>query len=276
MATRREIFDRLVVAAESVYGVHEARQIAQMVLSARGGVSLTDLVVRGDEEVDIEDLEQILVELSAARPVQYILGVAEFCGANFAVGEGVLIPRPETEELVARVAASSPKSLLDVGTGSGCIAVSLARMLPRADVWAVDISEDALHYAAMNSRKAGVDIRLMKADALSLPDFGRKFDAVVSNPPYIPISERESMRRNVTEYEPSLALFVDDDDPLLFYRRIAQQARGMLNAEGKVWFEIHENFAEEVHHMLLCEGYTDVEIFNDINEKARIVCARVW
>lgn len=276
MATRREIFDRLVTAAESVYGVQEARQIAQMVLSVRAGVSLTDLVVRGDEGVVIEDMEQILVELSAARPVQYILGVAEFCGADFTVGEGVLIPRPETEELVSKVAVSSPTSLLDIGTGSGCIAVSLARLLPKADVWAVDISDDALRYAAMNVKRTGVDIHLMKADALSLPDFGVKFDAVVSNPPYIPRSEREAMRRNVTEYEPSLALFVEDDDPLLFYRRIAQQARGMLNAEGRVWFEIHENFAEEVQHMLLCEDYTDVEIFNDINDKARIVCGRVW
>lgn len=276
MFSRREIFDKLRQTAESVYGDEEARQIAQMVLYARTRTTLTDLVLRGDEVVEIKDLEDILSELSASRPVQYILGEAEFCGMDFTVGEGVLIPRPETEELVARVAESSPRSLLDVGTGSGCIAISLARILPKSDIWAVDISDEALHYARHNAKQAGVDIRIMRADALAMPDFGVKFDAVVSNPPYIPISERAQMRRNVVDYEPSLALFVDDDDPLLFYRRIAQQARGMLNEGGRVWFEIHENFAQEVRHMLLCEEYTDVDIFSDINDKARIVCGRVW
>ncbi len=275
MSSRREIFDRLVEASEPLYGMQEARQIARMVLFARTSTTLIDMVLRGDESVDIEDLEQITASLAAARPVQYILGEAEFCGMNFVVGDGVLIPRPETEELVHRVAALSPERVLDVGTGSGCIAISLARLVPKADIWAVDISEQALSYASLNARRAGVEIHLMCADALDMPDFGVKFDVVVSNPPYIPLSERAQMRRNVVDYEPSMALFVTDDDPLLFYRRIAQQSRRMLTERGEVWFEIHENFGNQMQSMLLDEGYCDVQLFADINDKSRIVCGRM-
>ncbi|MDE6857878.1 MAG: peptide chain release factor N(5)-glutamine methyltransferase, partial [Alistipes sp.] len=172
-------------------------------------------------------------------------------------------------------AATCPASLLDIGTGSGCIAVSAARLLPGAEVWAVDISAEALAFARRNAARSGAEVRFVQADALRMPDLGRRFEAVVSNPPYIPLSERESMRRNVTEYEPATALFVPDDDPLLFYRAIARQAHRLLAPGGRLWFEVHETFADEVAAMLRREGFADVEIYADINDKPRMVCGRM-
>lgn len=275
MTTRRDILDRLTAAAEPLYGAAEARQIARMVLSARTGATLTQMVVEPDAGAEIADLERIAREIAAARPVQYILGEAEFCGLTFEVGEGVLIPRPETEELVRRIVGTHPASLLDIGTGSGCIAVSAARLLPDAEVWAVDISSEALAYAGRNAARSGAKVRFIQADALCMPDLGRRFEAVVSNPPYIPLSERQSMRRNVTEYEPATALFVPDDDPLLFYRSTARQAHGFLAPGGRLWFEVHEAFANDVARMLAGEGFADVEIHADINDKPRMVCSRM-
>ena len=275
MISRREIVERLTAAAAPIYGADEARQIARMILEARTGTTLTQLVVEPDAGVEIEDMERIEAAIAAGRPVQYVLGEAEFCGMRFCVGEGVLIPRPETEELVMRVAAARPQSVIDIGTGSGCIAVSVARLLPEADVWAVDLSGEALAYARSNAERLDAGVHFVQADALALPDMGRRFDAVVSNPPYIPHSERRDMRRNVTDYEPAMALFVDDSDPLLFYREIAGQAAGLLTVGGRLWFEVHERYAGEVAGLLVNRGFDDVEIFNDINDKPRIVCGRM-
>lgn len=275
MTTRRSILDRLTAAAEPIYGTAEARQIARMVLSARTGATLTQMVVEPDAAAEIADLERIEREIAAARPVQYVLGEAEFCGLTFEVGEGVLIPRPETEELVRRIAATRPSSLLDIGTGSGCIAVASAALLPGAEVWAVDISAEALAFARRNAARSGAEVRFVQADALRMPDLGRRFEAVVSNPPYIPASERRTMRRNVTEYEPAAALFVPDDDPLLFYRAIARQAHTLLAPGGRLWFEVHEAFAADVAAMLYGEGFAGTETYADINDKPRMVCSRI-
>ena len=274
MIPRREIVGRLTSAAEPLYGGSEARQIARMILEARTGTTLTQLAVEPDAAVAFDDMESVAAEIAAGRPVQYVLGEAEFCGMMFSVGEGVLIPRPETEELVAHVAEARPRSVLDICTGSGCIAVSLARMLPATEVWAVDLSAEALAYARRNAARLDADVRFVQADALAIPDFGRRFDAVVSNPPYIPNSERESMRLNVTGYEPAMALFVDDSDPLLFYRAIARQSGSLLAAGGALWFEVHEMFADDVARLLERECFEDVVICRDINDKPRIVCGR--
>ena len=275
MSSRREIAERLTAAAAPLYGAEEARQIARMILEARTGTTLTQLVVDPDAEVEIADVAEIEADIAAGRPVQYVLGEEEFCGLRFRVGEGVLIPRPETEELVRRVAAERPRSVLDIGTGSGCIAIALARLLPEAEVRAVELSQEALAFARQNARRLGAEVEFVQGDALAMPDMGRRFDAVVSNPPYIPRSERASMRRNVTGYEPAMALFVDDGDPLLFYRAIARQAAGLLSAGGRLWFEVHERFAGGVAGLLAAEGLDNVEIFNDINDKPRIVCGRM-
>ncbi|MFR9594218.1 MAG: peptide chain release factor N(5)-glutamine methyltransferase, partial [Rikenellaceae bacterium] len=211
----------------------------------------------------------------------YIIGETEFCDMIFKVQEGVLIPRPETEELVRWVAGEhrgkSPR-IADIGTGSGVIAVSLSKLLPSSEVWAVDISPEALAQAGANGALNGVDVNFVEGDALQgvehfLPE--QKYDIIISNPPYIPQSEGESMRKNVMDFEPHLALFVDDCDPLIFYRAIAPSSTKLLTNCGKLYFEIHEDFAHDMVAMLQSIGYQRVECRHDINDKPRMICAQL-
>ena len=193
------------------------------------------------------------------------------------VSEGVLIPRPETEELVEWVASEAPHGakIVDVCTGSGCIAIALSRRVKQSRVWGIDISKEALSIAHRNAEKYAPTIELVEGDALA--DFSQlidgEVDVIVSNPPYIPNSDRELMRRNVTEHEPHIALFVEDDDPLLFYRSIARTAHKMLSMGGKIYFEIYENFAVEMVDMLTNEGFVNVVVREDFRAKQRMVCA---
>lgn len=229
-----------------------------------------------DNECQIDDFQTIITQLSAARPVQYVLGQAQFCDLTFEVREGVLIPRPETEELVARVAADATEGarILDVGTGSGAIAVSLAKMVKGAKVVAVDISDIALEIAAKNAAKNGVDVEVIKADALADMSHLGQFDIIVSNPPYIPQSDLSSMNRNVVDYEPHTALFVADNDALCFYRSIAQNGLTMLRSGGGLYFEIYEQFGSQIAAMLEGMGYRDVVVAKDIFGKDRMVWSR--
>lgn len=278
MATRREIFRALTEAGAELYGEAEARQIAEMVLESRG-VSRNMLLVEPNEPLDFPDLEDVINDIRAWRPVQYIIGSAEFAGLDFEVSDVVLIPRPETEELVDWVASEldNEATILDVGTGSGCIAIALARAVRGSSVWALDISPEALAVARQNGAKYAQNVQFVEGDALS--DFSvlfpEKFDAVVSNPPYIPDSDCALMRRNVTDYEPYTALFVPDNDPLLFYRSIARTARTMLKSGGKLYFEIYESLAEEMKTMLRSEGYDEIVVREDFRGKPRMICAKV-
>lgn len=278
MATRREIFRALTEAGAELYGEAEARQIAEMVLESRG-VSRNMLLVEPNEELQFPDLDSVLNDIRAWRPVQYIIGTAEFSGMDFEVSDAVLIPRPETEELVDWIASEvgDSASILDVGTGSGCIAIALSRAVSGSSVCALDISADALAVARRNGAKYAPDVRFVEGDALSdfSAMFAEKFDIVVSNPPYIPDSDSRLMRRNVTDYEPYTALFVPDNDPLLFYRSIARTALRMLKAEGKLYFEIYESLADEMQRMLLDEGYCEIVVREDFRGKPRMICARV-
>ena len=280
MATRREIFLHLVAVASECYPEVEARQIAEMILLAKGAISRNDLLIEPNIELEIPDLDIIADELSSWRPVQYIVGKAEFADMELTVREGVLIPRPETEELVDWVAreAKSDAHILDVCTGSGCIAIALKRMVKSGEVWAMDISTDALAIARENGAEYAPDVHFVEGDALT--DFsthfeGVTFDAIVSNPPYIPDSDRALMRPNVLEHEPDLALFVEDSDPLIFYRAIAQTGRKVLKADGRLYFEIYESLVEEMKEMLEREGYTDIVVREDFRGKPRMICARV-
>ena len=277
MATRREIFNTLCHAAQC-YGEQEARQIAEMIVE-RYGVSRNKLIVEPNEELHIPNLEDIISQLEAWRPVQYILGRAEFMDMSLEVGEGVLVPRPETEELIEWIATeSTPKSkILDVGTGSGCIAIALSRAVAESEVWAMDISREALAIARRNAAKYAPMVQFVEGNALKdfATLFNNKFDSIVSNPPYIPLSDKGSMRPNVVEYEPHIALFVADDDPLLFYRSIARTARHMLRDGGRLYFEIYELFAENMRHMLHEEGYSDIAVREDFRGKPRMICARM-
>ena len=279
MATRREVYNQLVGAAKRCYDEAEARQIAEMIVTERGGISRNALIVEPNEELTIPNIESILEALSSWRPVQYILGTAEFIDMMLEVNENVLIPRPETEELVAWVADEMPKgaNILDACTGSGCIAIAIARLISGSRVWAFDISEGALAVAQRNAERYAPNVTITQHDALK--DFSsittEKLDAVVSNPPYIPQSDIALMRPNVTEYEPHTALFVEDGDPLIFYRAIARTARTMLKSEGKIYFEIYESLADDMCRMLMTEGYTDIVVRKDFRDKPRMICARV-
>ena len=277
MATRRETLNKIAAAITELYGVVEARQIAEMVVTECGGISRNELLVEPNKELIINDIERIIEELRQWRPVQYVVGRAEFDGLEFEVAEGVLIPRPETEELVEWIASESgaDASILDVGTGSGCIAISLCRRIENSRVWALDISDKALEIARRNGNNLAPEVEFIKGDALA--DFSQliaqKLDVVVSNPPYIPRSDEAQMRRNVTDYEPDTALFVEDSDPLIFYRSIARTARRMLKPGGKLYYEIYELYADEMCAMLEVEGYTDIIVREDFRGKQRMVCA---
>ena len=277
MATRREIFHQLRDIASELYGEEEGRQIAEMIVLAKGAITRNELLIEYDKKLEIKDIDAIIAQLREWRPVQYIIGLSSFDDMDLEVGEGVLIPRPETEELVEWIASEAQQSakIVDVCTGSGCIAIALRRRLSNSRVWGIDISKEALNIARRNAQKFTPSVEFIEGDALG--DFSQcvdgKVDVVVSNPPYIPISHRELMRPNVTEHEPSIALFVDDNDPLLFYCMIARRARTMLHKGGKLYFEIYENFAEEMRVMLSSEGYSNIVVREDFRGKQRMVCA---
>ena len=277
MATRREIFNRLYQEAQPLYGDAEARQIAEMLIIAKGKISRNDLIIDPHKELIIEELDNTIEELKSWRPVQYIIGYADFYDMEFEVGEGVLIPRPETEELVEWIASESrpEATILDVGTGSGCIAIALNRAIKESRICAIDISSKALDIARRNGNKYAPEVQFVEGDALGEFDklFGAKFDVVVSNPPYIPESDMELMRKNVLDYEPNNALFVPDSDPLLFYRAIAQTSKRLLKKEGKLYFEIYESLAKEMIAMLEIEGYSDIILREDFRGKPRMICA---
>lgn len=279
-ASRAEIVDYIRRRVSALYSVDEGGRIARMTAAALSGDAEAKFLADPNETIEINGLEQAADELAAGRPVQYVIGEADFCGLRFAVGEGVLIPRPETEELVMKAAERAEEfacpRILDVCTGSGCIAVALGRRIPRAEIAALDISDAALAIARENGRRLGVDVEWIGDDALGGMTrlAGRRFDVVVSNPPYIPRSEMASMHRNVTGYEPHEALFVDDSDPLVFYRAIARAACAMLSDGGSLLFEVHELLAEKTAEAVGAEGFADVRIEKDCFGKQRMVCGR--
>lgn len=279
-ATRAEIINHLADSIHSLYDENECRHIARMVAAALSHEQESKYLIEPNEIIEIEGIEKRAEELSAGRPVQYIIGRADFCGEEFVVREGVLIPRPETEELVMWVmecaeGIKEPK-ILDVCTGSGCIAIALKKRLPQASVTAIELSDDAINIARENARLLNAEVEIIKDDALQglTSVKSRKFDIIVSNPPYIPQSEMAAMHINVTEHEPHMALFVDDDNPLIFYREIARSAKEMLTEQGVLLFEIHETLATETAEMLHNEGFYDVDIRHDFRQKPRMICCR--
>lgn len=274
--TIRQTIHLIRDAVEPLYGRHEAESVARLVVCDRLGYNLSQLVAHYDEECEIADLERIVEELRRGRPMQYVLGRAEFCEMVFEVAEGVLIPRPETEELVYKIAETTPRGarILDIGTGSGAIAIVLAKFVKEAEVVAVDISREALAIAERNAERLGVHVEFIEADALDDLSALGEFDVIVSNPPYIPQSDIVDMRKNVVDFEPHTALFVPDNDILKFYRATAENATKMLREGGSLWFEIYEKAGEEVCSMLRKMGFTRTELFEDANAKPRMVWSR--
>ncbi len=265
-----------------VYEEGEAKAMARMVYEVRYGLSMGDLLMGRDAEVPADEIEQIVQRLEHHEPVQYVLGLTDFCGRSFLVNSHVLIPRPETAELCRWITASiqdRPCTLLDVGTGSGCIAVTLAAELPQVAVTAWDISADALHTAQENATRNSVSITFQQVDMLSSPQnrpdlCHGPWTCIVSNPPYIAQQERTDMEANVLDYEPHTALFVPDNDPLVFYRAIAHYGQSTLEAGGWLFFEINPRYASDLQELLTAQGYHDITCRCDDYGKQRMIKAR--
>jgi release factor glutamine methyltransferase len=272
----------LAVKLTELYDHREATNIADMVIEKITGLTKTQRLISKRLELSVEEqelIENFTAELLTSKPVQYVLHEAWFGGLKFYVDENVLIPRPETEELVNAVIKSSSNknySILDIGTGSGCIAITLSKKLPTSNVYALDISDKSIFIAKENADKNKVEVNFIQADILDF-DASIKlpvFDILVSNPPYIKQSESEAMSRNVLKYEPHLALFVADEDPLLFYRAIADFALQHLKRNsGQLFFEINETMGNEVSALLKEKGFSEVSVQKDLQGKDRIVYA---
>lgn len=233
--------------------------------------------------IELENFENAISRLKSHEPIQHIIGYVEFYGLPFQVSENTLIPRPETEELVAWVLDTAKSktdqlSILDIGTGTGCIAISLAKNLPSAKVYAMDVSQKALDIAKNNAKQNGVNIEFFEIDILDWrkrsEDLGMenlKFDIVVSNPPYVRELEKEQMHTNVLDYEPALALFVSNDDPLIFYREIAQFALAYLKNNGHLFFEINQYLGSEMLDLLNSNGFKNAILIKDIFGNDRMI-----
>ncbi|HSA04585.1 MAG TPA: peptide chain release factor N(5)-glutamine methyltransferase [Tenuifilaceae bacterium] len=279
--TLRQLFDIIGSSLSELYSATEVQAIRKLLFEKivkmpeyRVHLNPNDLL---SSEISNRILE-ILDELKKGNPVQYVIGDADFMDMVFEVNPSVLIPRPETEELVHWIISnnkgSSPK-ILDIGAGSGCIAISLAKYLSNAKVSALDVSENALSVARRNAIKNGVNVDFINGDILELSKIeGAPYDIIVSNPPYVRELEKQLMSRNVTDFEPHLALFVSDNDPLVFYRTIAQKSKNWLKPNGQIYFEINEAFGSEIKDMLIGIGFSDVEIRKDINGKDRMAFGR--
>ena len=264
---------------QEIYPPEEVKALSMLICCDMLGLDALDIYMGKDiilSECKQGELENIKFRLQKNEPIQYIRGFAEFDGRRFKVAPGVLIPRPETVELVELVARENTDAcrLLDIGTGSGCIAISLDKRLPDAKVEAWDISEEALAIAYTNNKELKAEVMFLQRDVLS-DDWEKtpSFDVIVSNPPYVTEAEKNGMDANVLDWEPELALFVPDDDPLRFYRRIADLGRELLLPEGRLYFEINQAYGRETAHMLEMNQYRDVRVIKDIFGKDRIVTA---
>lgn len=257
-----------------LYDAREAQAVVRLLLDVGFGLSFTDICCGKITQLSADNrnrLAKMMERLAAGEPVQYVLGVADFCGRQFAVGSGVLIPRPETEELCAWIetTATDCSSILDIGTGSGCIAVTLAKDMERADVVAWDISEEALKIAQANAERLGAKVKFERKDILSIGNDEERWTVVVSNPPYICDKERTDMSRNVLDYEPPTALFVPDERPLLFYEAIARYAATSLKRGGHLFFEINPLYAQTLQALLQGIDYINIELRRDGYGKQR-------
>jgi release factor glutamine methyltransferase len=256
----------------------EIEQLLQITFEHYFSLGKADIILDGDKELsplNIQKLKEVIQALKLNKPLAQIIGLWVFFGLTFKVNKHTLIPRPETEELVQLIIEENKGgqqlSILDIGTGSGCIAISLSKDMPNAELTAFDVSEAALKMAAENAQINEVPVSFKKVDILAPHTTNAKFDIIVSNPPYITHKEKELMHSNVLAYEPHLALFVENEAPLLFYENIADFAINHLTNQGKLYFEINEHYGLEVKEMLLHKKFKNVIIVKDMNEKNRIV-----
>ena len=260
------------------YTAGEIKALTRILAIELLGVSQMAYFLKDDFTLTAEQealLCNAIVRLQKQEPIQYILGYSDFCGLRFKVTPATLIPRPETSELVEWIAseATGNESILDIGTGSGCIAISLAHKLPQSKVTAWDISNEALAVATENSKANSQTVTFEQVDILAYEPKGEQFDIIVSNPPYIKENEKEAMHANVLDWEPHTALFVPDSDPLLFYRTIAEKGSTLLKPGGHLYFEINRAHGKETMEMLAALGYTGIELRKDFAENDRMIRA---
>ena len=278
--TIKQLTNDITQHLQPLYDPREAAAVASWYVCARLKMERYELVLHGNDPVDealMADIQGDIEKMANGCPVQYVLGETEFYGLPFKVSPAVLIPRPETEELVQRIVQRyerKPVRIWDVGAGSGCIAISLAKMLPEAKVFATDISEEALKVARGNAELNRVEVTFARhdmSDDVHLPFGETRFDVIVSNPPYIPASDRQRMHKNVVDFEPETALFVPDDDKLWCYRALARLAQKTLNPDGAVLMETYHDFHDELIALFSEQGFSDVQSIKDLNGRLRFI-----
>ncbi len=280
MKTVQQCLDFVRDSLGKLFSPSEIREISYALAECVTEMPLSKLLISKDiklSENQVKKIESFVARLKNGEPLQYVLGYAVFCGHTFGVNSSTLIPRPETAELVDWVVKSvndHPK-ILDIGTGSGCIAISLKCAISSAKIVAVDISDEALKTAKENAKKNGVDVDFRKVDILTeSAKIIDEFDIIVSNPPYICECEKKNMQRNVLDFEPSTALFVPDKNPLLFYETIADFAKTHLRKNGNLFFEINQKFPDEMCEMLRQKGFTKIELRKDFYGNDRMIKVR--
>lgn len=265
----------------TLYDEREIQSFFYLLCEHYLGLDKTKVILNPDRALSESELLKFnfaIKDLKTEKPIQYILGKTEFCGYVFKVNEHTLIPRPETEELVQWIIDNekpiTPLNILDIGTGSGCIAISLAKQLSDTKVIGIDISEEALKIAQLNNENLNTSVSFEMIDILNPPKtFNAKFDIIVSNPPYVLETEKALMKKNVLQFEPNQALFVKDNDPLLFYKKILAFAQEHLLANGRIYFEINEKMSVELSALLSDYKYRNIEIKNDLFDRPRMACA---
>ncbi|RKR11295.1 release factor glutamine methyltransferase [Flavobacterium sp. 90] len=263
------------------YDAYEAESFFYLILEDKHQLRQIDLALNHEltfSESDFVVWDSLLAQLKQEVPIQYLLGKTSFYGLDFEVNDNVLIPRPETEELVEWIInensienKTKKIKILDIGTGSGCIAISLAKNLPNAEVYGFDVSKKAIETAKRNAINNKVDVTFMFQDVLELEELRCKFDIIVSNPPYVRNLEKEEIRKNVLDYEPHLALFVDDNDALIFYRKIAELAKKNFLENGKLYFEINQYLGKEMTDLLEKMDFKNIELRRDIYDNDRMM-----
>jgi len=281
LQTIKEILQTMSEMFGELYPPQEAKSIASMITEEFTGMSRARQMVAGDLALSPEQQEDILsasIRVAEGEPLQYVLGYTIFCGHRFEVNSNVLIPRPETEEMTSLIITENKGfkgTLTDYCTGSGCIAISLALAFPEATVCATDISVKAIETARKNAIQNNADVSFYSQDILKSGSEGFiPCDIIVSNPPYVMERERNQMRSNVLDHEPGLALFVPDDNPLLYYRKLARIAIESLSPDGKIYIEINEALGDETIAIFCCEGFKEARIIKDIRGKERIITAQ--
>jgi len=270
----QELSKKMIQELMPLYPNEEAGSLVEWLLEHHLGMRRVDMMHFLEEKDFPGNLTADFDRLKTGEPIQYILGLGPFYGRDFNVSPATLIPRNETEELVHLIIKENPQSelvILDIGTGTGCIPITLKLELKSPLVFGSDVSVAALNLAVENAKKLHAKVEFFKNNILDETPNVPKLDILVSNPPYIPISEKSKMHRNVLNYEPHLALFVPDEDPLIFYQVIAEKGKKLLKAGGKIYFEINERLGKEVLNLLLSFGYKNVRVIQDMNGKDRIV-----